>query len=426
MTSYQEALKGLLANITVLDVEEKPLLRSVGQVLAEDVSADFNLPASRTSGPDGYAVRSKDVTGASRDRPVVLAVTETVRAGRLSRSRVKQGTAVRIMTGSVVPDGADSVVRFEDTDEPGGKDGPGLIKTRQVKIYVSPSPGANIRPAGSNAREGSAILSRGALIGPAQISALAALGKELVKVVRRPVIGVIATGDELVRQGTELRPGKTYDCNTAAMASFVIHYGGIPKIFGIARDNEASVRAGIEKGMTLDAVITTGGVSMGDFDLVRLTLGKLGRIVFTRIRMAPGAAVAFGVIPRALESGGVPPLPVFALTGPPAGCLINFETLVRPAILKMRGFEELHHPAVCATAVDSVLSRKPIAFAKWTKLTETNGKYRVELNVAEKIGGLASIAASNSLTIIPEGTLVRAGDEVQVLPLDWCRHGIHS
>jgi molybdopterin molybdotransferase len=311
------------------------------------------------------------------------------------------------------------VVRFEDTDEPGGKNGPSRLKICEVKIYVSPRAGANIRPAGSNAREGRLILSGGTVIGPAQISALAALGRRWVTVVRRPVIGVIATGDELVSLGRGLPPGKTYDCNTAAMASLVIHYGGIPRILGRAGDNEASVRTRIEKGMALDAIITTGGVSMGDFDLVRLTLGKLGKIVFSRIKMAPGAALAFGVIPRSSDNEGGFPLPVFALAGPPTGCLINFETLVRPALLKMRGFERVDHPTVGAIAVDSVSDRKPMAFVRWTNLTGTEGKYRVELNVAERMGGLASIATANSLTIVPEGAVVGAGDKVEVLPLDW-------
>jgi molybdopterin molybdotransferase len=364
-------------------------------------------------------VRSQDVKGACKEKPVVLAVTETVRAGRLPRSPVKRGTAVRIMTGSVVPEGADCVVRFEDTDEPGDKNGPSRLKTREVKIYVSPSPGANIRPAGSNAREGCLILSRGAVIGPAQISALAAMGRRRVTAVRRPVIGVITTGDELVSPGRGLPPGKTYDCNTAAMASLVIHYGGIPRILGRAADNEASVWARIEKGMTLDAIITTGGVSMGDFDLVRLTLGKLGKIVFSRIKMGPGAALAFGVIPRSANNKSDFPLPVFALAGPPTGCLINFETLVRPALLKMRGFERVDHPTVSAIAVDSVSDRKQIAFVRWTNLTGTEGKYRVELNVAERMGGLASIATANSLTIVPGGAVVGAGDKVEVMPLDW-------
>jgi molybdopterin molybdotransferase len=424
MTTYREALLKMLAHISVMGVEEKPLLGSMGQILAEDIRAGFDLPAFPVSGPDGYAVRSEDIKGASTERPAVLAITETVRAGHLPKGPVKRGAAVRIMTGSVVPQGADCVVPFEATDEPGDKNGPSRIKAREVKIYISPSPGANIQRAGSSAQEGSLVLPKGTVVGPSQVSALAALGLRRVKVIRRPVVGVIATGDEIVSPGKDLPPGKTYDCNTAAMAALVTHYGGIPRLLGTARDKEASLRARIERSMTLDALITTGGVSMGDFDLVRLLLGKVGEIVFSRIKMGPGAALAFGVIARSSDNGGASHLPVFALAGPPTGCLINFETLVRPALLRMLGFERLGHPAVRAIALDSVSVKKPIAFVKWTHLTKRGGEYLVELNLPERTGVLASRAVANSLTIIPEGTAVGAGDEIQVMPLDWCGYDI--
>ena len=168
MTTYKEALEKLLGHISVLEVEEKPLLKSMGHVLAEDIRAGFNMPSSPISGPDGYAVKSKDIEGAGKERPALLTVTGTIRAGRLPRGPVKQGTAVRIMTGSVVPQGADCVVRFEDTDEPGDKNGPSRVKAHEVKIYVSAEPGANIQPVAGIAREGSLITPRGIVIGPSQ------------------------------------------------------------------------------------------------------------------------------------------------------------------------------------------------------------------------------------------------------------------
>ena len=177
------------------------------------------------------------------------------------------------------------MVRFEDTDEPEGKNGPSRVKAHQVKSTFRVR--RKHTALGGIAREGSLIAPRGTVIGPSQISALAASGLKTVKVVRRPIIGVIATGDELVNPGRRLLPGRVYDCNSAAMASLIMHYGGIPRILGIARDNEPSLRAKIEKGMNPDAIVTTGGVSMGDFDLVRLILGKLGKVVFSRIKMGP-------------------------------------------------------------------------------------------------------------------------------------------
>jgi molybdopterin molybdotransferase len=239
-------------------------------------------------------------------------------------------------------------------------------------------------------------------------------------VIRRPVAAIIATGDELINPGKPLAPGKTYSSNAVSIASLVAHYGGIPRILGIARDKEASIISKIRKGMAADAIITSGGVSKGDYDLVRLVLGKLGKLVFSGIKMGPGASAAFGLIKKSSANGADTVIPVFSLAGPPAGCLINFETLVRPALLKMLGFTTVAHPSVEATALDSIPRKRTMAFVKYTHLEETEGGYQVTLNITEKVGMLASMAAANSLTIIPEGSVVKAGDRIQVLPFDWC------
>jgi molybdopterin molybdotransferase len=419
MLSYDDAVKTILDNVRKSDAVNKPLLDCVGHVAAEDMYADFDLPQLPISGPDGYAVRSQDIKWASPHNHVILRISATARAGCILKRTLNPGTAIRIMTGAVLPNGADCVVRFEDTDEPADKNGPNKNNPSKVRIYVAARPGDNIRPAGSHVRKGTLILPKGTLIGPAQISALAAIGKKSLEVVRRPVIAVIATGDELVSLGNPLAPGKTYNCNTAAIASLVAHYGGIPKILGIARDSEAALISKIRRGMGSDVIITSGGVSKGDYDLVRLVLGKLGKLVFSRIKMGPGAAVAFGVINRPSANGKDPVIPVFSLAGPPAGCLINFETLVRPALLKMCGLTTVAHPLVEAIALDSVPEKKRIAFVKYTHLQEMDGKYGVTFNIDKKISMLASMAAANSLTIIPEGSVVKAGDKIQVLPLNW-------
>lgn len=417
---YEDAVKKILDNVERMEVLERPLLACVGQVAAENIYADFDLPQSPISGPDGYAVRSSDIKGATRNNPIVLRIIATARAGRPSNRVVKPCTAIRIMTGSILPRGADCVVRFEDTDEPGDKNGPNTDNPSEVKIYTAMAQGDNIRPTGNNVRKGTLIVPEGMLIGPAQISALASIGKTWIKVIRRPVVTIIATGDELVRPGKPLAPGKTYNCNTTAIASLVAHYGGIPRILGIARDKEAAITSKIRKGMTADAIITSGGVSRGDYDLVRLVLGKIGGLVFSRIKMGPGAAVVFGVIKRLSTDNSNTPIPVFSLAGPPAGCLINFETLVRPALLKMLGLTTVAHPSIEATALDSIPQKMTMTFVRYTNLREIDGEYRVTLNIAEKTGMPASMVAANSLTIIPEGSAVKAGT-IRVLPLDWCR-----
>jgi len=422
MLSYDDALKTILDKIKRMEVLERPLLSCVGQVTAENIYAEFDLPQSAIAGPDGYAARSQDIKRASQDNPVILRITGTARAGRVAKRIINPSTVIRIMTGAVLPNGADCVVRFEDTDEPGNKNGPNKNSPSVVAIYVAMSQGDNVRPAGSNVKKGTLIVPEGTVIGPTQISALASIGKKRIKVIRRPVIAIIATGDELISPGTPLTPGKVYNCNAATIASLVTHYGGIPRILGIAYDKEAALISKIKKGMTADAIITSGGVSKGDYDLVRLVLGKLGELVFSRIKMGPGASVAFGVIKRFASNGADTTTPVFSLAGPPAGCLINFETLVRPALLKMLGFKTLAHPSIEATALDSIQRKMTKAFVRYTHLQKTESGYQVTLKIAEKTGMLASMATANSLTIIPEGSLVKAGDIIRVLPLDWCRN----
>ena len=423
MTSREEAGAKILETVAALEAVEQPLVKCIGQVPAEDIYSAYDLPQAASSGPDGYAVKSADIIPASRENPVLLRIIDSVRAGSLPKKVITHGTAARIMTGSVVPRGADCVVRFEDTDEPGNKNGPNQCKPTKVKIYIPEAPGANIRTAGCNSSKGSLVVAKGTVIGPAQIAALTAHGITMLKVIRRPVIAVISTGDELIRAGKPLSPGKSYDCNAAALAALISHYGGIPKVLGIARDTMRSVEARIGKGLKADAIITSGGASKGDYDLIRLVLGKMGTLIFYTINTGPGAAVAFGLLKRPSGIAGAASIPLFALAGPTSGCLINFETLVRPALLRMLGYTNIEHPDVQAEALDASPDKKRMAFAKWTTLQKVNGCYQVSLNASNGMGMFASLAAANSLTIIPEGCSIEAGDTVQVLPLDWRREG---
>jgi molybdopterin molybdotransferase len=368
-------------------------------VAAEDIRCGVNVPRLAGSGPDGYALRAADIALASRENPVTLQIIETVRAGVLSTKKVSQGTAARVMTGSVLPKGADCVVRFEDTDEPPDKSGPNRKSPSAVKIFVAAAAGANVVEPGSLIPKGAILIPAGTVIGPAQLSALISIGKTEIKVHRRPVIAVLATGDELVASGKVLKHGKAYNSNTSALAALIRHHGGIPKILGIARDNRASLEGKILRGLTADAILSSGGVSKGDFDLVRL-------------------AVTFGVVNR--NDGKGKRIPMFALSGPPAGCLINFEILVRPALRTMLGYTALRHPEVEADAVDSASVKAGFSFVKWTKLEETETGYRVRFNAATSPGSLPAMASANSLTILPKGVTVNPGDKISVLPLDYC------
>ena len=418
MTSYPEALKIVLEQINTLEIEEKPLGECLGQVLAEDIYSDYSLPLMDTSGPDGYAVRSADIKGAGKNTPALLNIIEVVRAGVMPKNKVTAGTAIRIMTGSIVPEGADCVVRFEDTDEPANKSGPNINNPTKVKIFVDQKSGTNVNKAGKNIKKGTLVLTKGCVIGPAQFSVLTTIGKNVVKVYRRPVIAVISTGDELIEPGQPLTPGKAYDCNTGTVKALIEHYGGIPKICEIARDTKESLLATIRKGLSADAIITSGGVSKGDYDLVRLILEQAGKVFLARINMGPGASFAFGEY-HVQSKGKTRIVPVFGLSGPPAGCMINFETMVRQALLKMLGFSNTEHPLIEAIAEDAMPEKRQMAFVCWTDLRLVNGQYRVRFNLNSEKGPLFSLANTNSLTIVPIDGEVKAGDRVQVMPLNW-------
>lgn len=422
--TYQEALEKVMDNVHLLGTEEKPLTKCTGQVLAEDIHSEISLPLNDQAGPDGYALIAEDIKNASKDRPVTLRIIGSVQAGHMPKKTVERGTAMRIMTGSVIPNGADCVIAFEQTDEPGNKSGPNEDNPSTVKIYQEGSPGANITKSGSSVEKGSLVVAKGTVVGPAQISVLTTIGKATVRVTKRPIVGIISSGDELINLGQPLKGAKSYNSNTAAVAALVSRYGGIPKILGVARDNEHSLSGKIQKALDLDAIITSGGCAKGDYDLTRKVVGKMGQIFFSKINLGPGASVSFAVITKDIEGRRVKPVPVFSLAGPPVGCLLNFETFVRPALAKMIG-NNSERTLVEAIAEDSVRAMR-MSFFRWSRLEKINGEYRVEIDRSKKIGSLAAIASANSLTIVPAGTEINPGDKIQAIPIDWASTGLSS
>lgn len=419
MTTLNDAIELILKNTVRMKSETKPLQQCLGQVLAEDIFSPYTLPMTQIGGPDGYAVRAEDIAGASPENPVELRIRAISRAGCPAKKAVLPGTAIRIMTGSVLPDGADCVIRFEDTDEPGNKNGPNPDNPEKVRIFVEGKPGEGIRPQGGEIGKGELLLPEGTLLAPHHISALASVGMVSVTVVRRPVLGVIPTGDELMKPGKPLVRGKVYDCNGPAVAAFVQQYGGIAKHLGIARDREGALDAKLDRAAGVDAIVTSGGVSKGDYDLVRLVLGRRGHIVFARIMMGPGASVAFAMIQRPGGKDKEDVIPVFSLAGPPTGCLVNLETLLRPALLKMRGLTLLDHPAVPAVPTESVRKKPPFSFARWSRLEPERDGYRVDLQSSAGMGSLLALAHANALTIITGDKPLQEGERIDVLPLEW-------
>lgn len=417
--TVEEALEKVLSYVKRLEPEERPIVEALGQTLAEDVRAAFNVPPHPNSSMDGYAVRAAAIRGASRSNPVRLKVVGQLAAGDLPHQEVISGTAVRIMTGALIPPGADTVVPFEETDELERRkqgSGPG----QDIQIFAELPPGANIRPPGEDIRQGELVLSQGTVLRPAEIGVLAALGRAKARVVRRPVVAVLATGDELVEPTEPLPPGKIYNSNTYSIAASVLKYGGVPKVLGIARDNIPDLECKIRQGLDADMLVTTAGVSRGDYDIVKDVLMKQGEIAFWTVRMKPAKPLAFGAIAAPGPEGSTRRIPHLGLPGNPVSAMVAFETFGRPAILKMMGRRNLARPIIKAVLEDDIENTDERRVYARTWVTKRDGIYYARLTGPQGSGVLTSMAKANALAICPEDVPVkRAGETVDVIMLDW-------
>ena len=415
MISVEQALEKILERIEVLDTEESPVLSCLGQVLAEDIFSEINIPPLDNSAMDGYAVRAADTRGASPKSPRILRVIDTIMAGSISQAKVEAGTAVRIMTGAPIPKGADAVVKFEDTDQSGrGAD------ASEVGILAEVTPGLDIRRAGEDIANGAMVLDKGTVIRPAEVGALASLGRSLIKVIRRPVVAILATGDEIVDVTQPLPEGKIYNSNSYSLAALVMRYGGIPRVLGIASDVESSLVSKLQLGRDADMLVTSGGVSLGDYDIVRDVLAKEGEVVFWRVRQKPGKPLAFGMI-RALGGGdGIRKIPLFGLAGNPVSAMLNFELFARPAMLKMMGRKKLAKPMIEATIEEPIENTDGRRIFARAIVQKRDGRYFARLTGPQGSGILTSMTLANGLVIVPEDKPgVEEGDSVQVIMLDW-------
>jgi molybdopterin molybdotransferase len=401
MLSVEEALERVLDAFHPLEPEAVPVLDALGRVLAEDVYSPGDIPPHANSSMDGYSVRAADTDSATAAMPVRLRVLADLPAGYVSEAAVTPGTAIRIMTGAPIPPGADGVVKVEDTASAGD----------WVDIRVAIESGQFVRPAGEDVRRGDLVLARGAHVRPQEIGMLAALGCTHVRVTRRPRIAILATGDELVPIDGPLAPGKIRDANSYSNAAQVTGCGAEPILLGIARDDvdvlTERIRSGLAEGV--DLFLTSGGVSVGDFDVVKQVLAAEGQIDFWRVRMKPGKPLAFGHI------GDVP---VLGLPGNPVSAMVSFETFVRPAILKMLGATNWLRPRVEATLMDAVRHKDGRRHFVRVQIEWQDGEYQAYLTGGQSSGILSSMVKANGLAIIPEDwTHADAGARLAVIPL---------
>ena len=415
MLSVEQALKKILDYVDVLEAESQSILNCLGQVLAEDVYSNVTIPPLDNSAMDGYAVRAADTRGTTEATPKFLRVIDTVAAGNISEYEVEPGTTIRIMTGAPLPKGADSIVRFEDTDETQRQ---GI--SNEIGILREVETGRDIRQAGEDVTQGALVLSKGTVIRPSEVGILASLGCSKVKVIRRPLVAILATGNELVDINEPLPRGKIYNSNSYSVAALVQRYGGIPRILGIALDSESSLVTSLRKGLNADMLITTGGVSMGDYDVVKDVLVKQGEIAFWTVRMKPGKPLAFGTVKGISEAGVTKSIPHLGLPGNPVSAMVTFELFARSAILKMMGKKYLAKPTIEAVLEEPIVNSDGRRVFTRVTVEKRNGQHYARPTGPQGSGILTSMSLANGLAIVPEDTpRAAAGDVVRVMMLDW-------
>src|SRR5262245_25342865 len=355
---------------------------------------------------DGYAVRAADTADASDASPARLRVVEDLPAGRCAERSVEPGTAIRIMTGAPLPAGADSVVQFELTGE-----GRGEPRGPIVTIYAPSAPGLNIRRAGEDLRRGATVLAEGTAIRPSEVGILATMGRATVPVRRRPRVAILSTGDEVLEPGAALAPGKIYDANSYTIAAMVLRAGGLPVRLGIARDDVDDLVARVERLERVDLLVTSAGVSVGDYDVVKQALTRAGEVAFYQVRMRPGRPLAFGHL------RGVP---LLGLPGNPVASAISFELFGRPAIARMLGRASWDRPEVEARLAGGSIDNYDARRSFYRVHVQREGDQRVaRLTGPQGSGILSSMVRANGLMVVSEDTTsVSPGDLVTVRLLE--------
>jgi molybdopterin molybdotransferase len=396
----QQHLDRILATVKVIRPFEQGVLDAQGCVLAEDVAARGSLPGFTNSAMDGYAVRAQDVAGASPDAPVLLPVVNDIAAGNTAPLSLAPGQTMRIMTGAPMPRGADAVVPVEATDG-------GVVR---VQVTVPSVVGQHVREEGDDIHAGDVVLRRGTLLGPGQIALLAAAGLSRIRVVPRPRVVILSTGDELVEVGASPSFGQIVDSNSVMLSAAVTAVGATPFRVGGVPDDARVLKDTLEGQLVrADAIVTTGGVSMGAFDTVKEVLSRVGTMQFDKVAMRPGMPQGFGV----LGEGAVP---VFTLPGNPVSALVSFHVFVAPALRALAGRPEPSWPPGYLPAV---------AAERFTSVAGKMEFVRVVLDEdrARLAGGqgshmLGSLAAADALAVIPEDVVeVSPGDPLECLPL---------
>jgi molybdopterin molybdotransferase len=388
-----DAQRDVLAGVHRLPPVETDLTSALGLVLAADVVAPHDVPPFANSAMDGFAVQGADTASG----PTRLRVLEDVAAGHVAQTEVGRGSAIRIMTGAPLPAGADTVVRVEDTDATGS----------EVQIHIAVETGTAVRRAGGDVTAGTLVFGAGTQLGPAHLGVLATIGIARPEVHRNPVVGIMSTGDEVVAPETaELAPGLIRDANRPLLHGLLAEVGVVVRDFGIIGDDADLLTATLRQAsVECDVVVTSGGVSMGDYDLVKQILTELGSVELWKVAMQPAKPFAFGSI------GGTP---LFGLPGNPVSVLVAFENFLRPALLRMRGDDRIFRPLSDGVWAESV-STDP---AKTVFLRVIRTPEGVRLAGGQDSNVLSAAAAADALAVVDVGvSAMNAGETVPILEI---------
>jgi molybdopterin molybdotransferase len=408
--SVDEALAIVLDDVAVLPSEMALLQDALGRVLAAPIVAQESLPPFANSSMDGFALRAADVSEAVRERPVTLKIVGEVAAGSPYEGEVRAGEAVRITTGAPIPNGADAVVPVEDTGHARHE----VLSALPEKIEVARSLAAGdyVRLPGEDVQAGSTVLPAGVVIRPQEIGLMASLGYARAPVYRRPRVGVLATGDELVAVGEALTPGKIRNSNGYVQAAQVIQAGGEPIMLGVARDTLSDLRGRLKEGLeaNVDVFVSSAGVSVGAYDVVTHILRDEGDVRFWRVRMRPGKPLTFG------HYGGAH---YFGLPGNPVSAMVSFERFVRPALLKLGGHTRLSRPLASVTITAAIRSDGRESYVR-AVVEKVGDAYVATPTGRQGSHMMTSLASANALVIVPEGVHeVAAGSRLKAMMIDW-------